>query len=160
MNIDRIAETLDVSVSSVRRALREGLDLLGDESLEIHGELRGRGFVARRKSARRGEPWTFAIETPHQIARESTAWTDLVAQVPAEDAARMAQLEALVRELTDRLGQAEAEARAERDRRMRLEGQVEVLEQRWLQLEALLAEITTGRGGQTEVAIQPVASGR
>lgn len=153
IGLGQIAEVLGVSVGEVRRTLRAGLDLLGDDAVEVHGELRGRGFVARRASPRKGSRWTFSIETPRQVFRETSAWSEPQAVVAAEEEVRIATLEALVIELNERLAQAEATARSERDLRMQLEGQLATLEARWKSLESLIGHLAAERTGDTvEVA--------
>jgi hypothetical protein len=114
-----------VSVATVRRALAEALAAAGEHSLEARGEIKGRGFVARRLRARRGEPWSFTIETPHPIGREPEAglfaeW----AGPPPDGTARFAELSATIEELGRQLRLAQRRADRERDARLRLEGEV------------------------------------
>ena len=140
MRTARVAEVLGVSVSTMRRALEAALDVAGHDALEVHGELRGRGFVARRRNARPGEPWLFAIETPHQVAHETAADVE-----PTGDQLRLAEakltiasLAADLEDLREQLRQAEQQATGERDARLRLEGQVQALTEQWAEFRALL----------------------
>lgn len=130
MGITRLADAVGVSVATVRRALAEAQDIAGRDALEVHGEVRGRGFVARRASTSKRSRWTFSVETPAQMVREATA-------APLLTDTR--SLDATIAELRVALRRAEQQADSEHDARLRLEGAVEALRSECSRLTDLLA---------------------
>lgn len=142
VQIRRFAEVVGVTLAEARSAVAEALAVAGDDALEAHGEVKGRGFVARRTRARKGEPWRFTIETPRQITHEVAPLLDLA---PAEANAhlleamtRLSTLTAAIGELRDQLRLVERRAGEEREARLHLEGQVEALHEQCERLSALL----------------------
>lgn len=140
MGISRLADAVGVSVPIVRRALAEAQDVAGRDALEVHGEVRGRGFVARRASTAKGSRWTFSVETPPQMVREATG-----APPPTDTR----YLEATIARLREALRRAEQESDTEHDARLRLEGQVEALRNECDRLAELLAGVTSRAGEVT-----------
>jgi flagellar motility protein MotE (MotC chaperone) len=140
MGITRLADAVGVSVATVRRALGEAQDAAGRDALEVHGEMRGRGFVARRASTSKGSRWTFSVETPPQMVREATATP------PTTDTR---YLEATIAQLREALRSAERQADTEHDGRLRLEGEVEALRNECDRLVELLAGAPSGTAAVT-----------
>ena len=142
VGVSRFADMVGATLAEARSALAEALAIAGDDALEVHGELNGRGFVARRARASQGAPWRFMIETPRQIMREAGPALELV---PAEASshlieamARISTLAAAVAELAEQLRVVERRAGEEREARRRLEGRVEALDEQCERLSAFL----------------------
>jgi hypothetical protein len=57
----QFAAALGVSPTTVKRALARAVRDRGHEALVIDGNVGGHGFSARRRVARGGEPWRFAL---------------------------------------------------------------------------------------------------
>jgi hypothetical protein len=142
VGISRFADIVGVTLAEARSSLAEALAIAGDDALEVHGELKGRGFVARRTRAVHSASWRFMIETPRQIMHEAGPALEFV---PAEANShlleamtRISTLAAAVAELAEQLRLVERRAGEERQARLLLERRIEAVDEQCERHSALL----------------------
>ena len=135
MTVEETARLLEVDPAEIHRTLAVGLEILGPDALEVHGDIRGRGFIARRDSPD-SRDWRIRLSAPQQITREpdgALVDTDCEASLAAATE-RIALLDGENAALRTMLQEAQEEARIEREERGRLEGKVQALEEQWAKL--------------------------
>lgn len=141
MTVEATARLLEADPSELLATIAVGLEFLGADALEVHGDIRGRGFIARRDHPDTRE-WRIRLAAPQQVSREPDGllFNGELAEALAVATERIAGLDAENAVLRTALQEASADLVEERELRLRLEGRVAALEEHWERLQAVLEQ--------------------